>query len=110
MTAKAYAIAVHGSILVDTVRSTECDARQAAIQLLKQPGTSWKDLERAGHRVVPVQVTAAPPPPPRAARKPADLVMAAARERLRTAPQRPGPSGPDAVPIYRRLLKGRASP
>jgi hypothetical protein len=105
MTAKAFAVVDRTRLLADTVRSAEHAAREAAVKLLKQPGVGWRDLERAGYRVVAVQVAAAPPPPPRPSRKPADLVVAVARERLRMPPLRPELSGPDAVPI-RRLLKG----
>jgi hypothetical protein len=95
MTAKAHAIAVHGSILVDTVRASESDARQAAIQLLKQPGTSWRDLERDGHRVVQVTI-ATVAPSPRASTPITALVVAAAEKRLKH-------HDPDRRPI-RRLI------
>jgi hypothetical protein len=59
MTARAYAITTGGRLLLDTVRASESDAREAAIRLVKQPGGRWKDLERDGHRVVPVHVSTA---------------------------------------------------
>jgi hypothetical protein len=66
----AYAVALNGSILVDTVRSTEGDAKQAAVQNLKQPGIGWRDLAARGHTVVAVTVALArrePRPAPRPA-------------------------------------------
>jgi hypothetical protein len=67
----AYAVALRGAILVDTVRSTEGDAKQAAVQNLKQPGVGWKDLVARGHAVV--AVTVAPVRrEPRPAPRPAD--------------------------------------
>jgi hypothetical protein len=56
-TIPAYAVAEHGRLLVDTVRATEADAKCAAIKLVKQPGTGWRELERdRGYRVVRIQV------------------------------------------------------
>jgi hypothetical protein len=100
MTARAYAIAVPVRLCVDTPRTSEADAREAAIRLLKTPGVGWRDLERAGYRVVSVEVSSAPPPRPRSPGKPADLVVARARERLRT-------SSADGVPIRRLRGAGR---
>jgi hypothetical protein len=53
----AFAITHNGAILVDTVRSSEGEAKSAAIKLAKQPGVSWRDLAARGHAVLAVAVT-----------------------------------------------------
>jgi hypothetical protein len=104
VTAKAYAIIDgRGRLLLDTVRAEEHVAREAAVKLRKTLGVGWRDLERDGHRVVLVEVTMVQPQS-KSTRKPADLVVAAARERLESA----AADSPDHRPI-RRLLKRRTS-
>jgi hypothetical protein len=99
MTAKAYAIAV-GRLLVDTVRASECSAREAAVKQLKQPGVGWRDLERRGYFVVQVTI-ATVAPSPRASTPITALVVAAAEAKLKH-------HDPDRRPI-RRLIGGRSA-
>jgi hypothetical protein len=60
MSVVAYAVAERGKLLVDTVRSSEGDAKQAVLRLQKQQGIAWKALEKLGYAVVVVRVTIEP--------------------------------------------------
>ena len=60
MSVVAYAVAERGKLLVDTVRSSEGDAKQALLRLQKQQGVTWKSLEKLGYAVVVVRVTVEP--------------------------------------------------
>jgi hypothetical protein len=70
-TVTAYAVAQNGSIMVDTVRSSEGEAKSAAIKIAKHPGVGWRVLQARGFAVV--EVTVAPVRrEPRPSPRPAD--------------------------------------
>jgi hypothetical protein len=95
----AFAVTHNGQVLVDTVRSSEGEAKSAAIKLAHQPGVSWKDLQARGFALVSVVVTPArwePQPRPR----PAAGILDQARERLAARGDAPA----DLQPV--RLLLG----
>jgi hypothetical protein len=85
MSVVAYAVAERGNLLVDTVRSTEGDAKQAALRLQKQQGVAWKALEKLGYAVVVVRVSVEPAKAKRSPEK-------------RPAPAQPAAPLPPALP------------
>ena len=69
-TVTAFAVALRGELIIDTVRAEESAAREAAVRLAKQPGVGWRDLQARGFAVVAVTVAVAsvrrePSPAPR---------------------------------------------
>jgi hypothetical protein len=90
MSVVAYAIAERGNLLVDTVRSSEGDAKQALLRKQKQQGVTWKSLEKLGYAVVMVRVTVEPAK----AKRPPDKRQAPVQQ---AAPLPPGP--PQAAPL-----------
>jgi hypothetical protein len=85
MSVVAYAVAERGKLLVDTVRSSEGDAKQALLRLQKQQGVTWKALEKLGYAVVAVRVTVEP-------------VQAKRPPAKRPAPEQPAAPLPPALP------------
>jgi hypothetical protein len=123
MSVVAYAVAEQGKLLVDTVRSSEGDAKQALLRLQKQQGVTWKTLEKLGYAVVMVRVTVEPSQAKRPpAKRPAQSQPAAPSPPARpldkhpapappaaTLPPAPPPTPADAKPV-RRLLATRRNP
>jgi hypothetical protein len=98
MTATGFAITHNGTLLVDTVRSSEGEAKSAAVKIAKQPGVGWRDLQARGFDLVEVQITRAPPARPRAARR--DLT--APRDTPGWARRQTRETPADEAPIRRR--------
>jgi hypothetical protein len=98
MSVVAYAVAEQGKLLVETVRSSEGDAKQALLRLQKQQGVTWKSLEKLGYAVVVVRVTVEPvEAKPSPAKRPAPAQPAA------PLPPALPPTPADAKPVRRFL-------
>jgi hypothetical protein len=99
MSVIAYAVAERGKLLVDTVRSSEGDAKQALLRLQKQQGVTWKALEKLGYAVVVVRVTVEPT---KAKRFP-DKRQAPAPQAAPSLPPTLPPTAADTKPVRRFL-------
>jgi len=102
MSIHAFAITHHGSLLVDTVRSSEGEAKNAAIKIARTPGTNWRNLQTRGFDLVEVVIS--PRPRPRPTQGGSARVLAAARERLATRTEQ---APADLQPV-RKLLEKRS--